>query len=68
MPAPMHPRRRPQLRHVVVRMRVSVDPKKWAEVFGEPGDLVEAVRAWAPGALERSSPVGVVAAVRRDQL
>lgn len=61
MPAPKPAR----LRHVPVRLRVTVDPKHWAEAHGTaPDKLDDAVRRHVV-ALVAESPD--VVSVRRDQ-
>ena len=67
-PAP----KRPRLRHVLVRLRVSVDPQLWSEMYGvEPSAVVEDVRRYAVRTLQES-PAAIAGAivsggVRRDR-
>ena len=63
----MPPGRTPKLKHVVVRMRVSVDVAKWRELFGdEPG--LEDVRRQVVKLVRESetAKAGAIVSARRD--
>lgn len=67
MPAP----RKPRLRHVPVRLRVSVDPEAWREIYSvAEGDtaLVADVRQYVLGLVNESAAAreGAIVSARRD--
>lgn len=67
MPAP----KRPRLRHIPVRLRVSVDPEKWSEHFAsvDHAALPDAVRRYVVGLVQDSDAAhaGAIVSSRRDQ-
>lgn len=69
MPAP----RKPRLRHIPVRLRVSVDPDQWRQIFGRGDETLaeidEGVRGYVLGRVQDSdaSREGAIVGARRDQ-
>jgi hypothetical protein len=64
----MAPPKRPRLRHISVRARVSVNEERWQETQG-PEDLEEGVRQYVIH-LINTSPArqdGAIVGARRDQ-
>lgn len=68
MPAP----RKPRLRHVPVRLRVSVDPAVWREVYGRGDETLaeidEDVRTYVLDAIQQSAAAQerAIVSARRD--
>lgn len=67
----MTPAARPaRLIHPEVRLRVSIDPARWEELYGTAkGNIPDAVRKLAVSLLQESAAAqhGAIVGVRRDQ-
>jgi len=70
----MPPARKPRLRHVPVRLRVSIDPQRWRDTYGRGDEkgaaLDEDVRRYVLDAIQQGTAAreGAIASVRRDGL
>jgi hypothetical protein len=64
--------RKPQLRHVPVRLRVSVDPDQWRASYGRGDEMLaevdEDVRVYVLGQVQESAAFheGAIVSARRD--
>jgi hypothetical protein len=61
----------PPLKHIPVRLRVSVDPARWTERYGTPAaDIPDAVRRLAVTLMQESAAAqaGAIVSVRRAGL
>jgi hypothetical protein len=70
MPAP----RKPRLRHIPVRLRVSVDPERWRAVYGRGdetlAEIEEDVRVYVLSQVQESAAAhdAAIVGARRDGL